>query len=108
MKFEIFKTLEFDEDFKNLEKFEKLRVEKILLQLSENGDMVGKPLSFKFFKEKKFDGKRVLFLVYEELNAILAVTIVGKKSQQNAINAIIAELPFYKEFIKEQIRKKNY
>jgi len=61
----------------------------------------GKPLGYPFFREKKFDGKRLLFLVYEEHKAVFLVTITDKKAQQREIDLIKAHLDIYKDTIKK-------
>ncbi|MEK6932456.1 MAG: hypothetical protein AABW56_01525 [Nanoarchaeota archaeon] len=64
--FKIFKTKEFDDNYNKLDNSEKKRADKIRDQLSKNGNTTGKPLSgLKFFREKKFDGKRIYYLVYK-------------------------------------------
>ncbi len=65
----------------------------------------GKPLGYIFFREKRFDGKRLLFLVYEEQNIIFLVTITDKKTQQGEIDLIKDNLDFYKESLKELMKK---
>lgn len=57
----------------------------------------GKPLSYKFFREKKFDGKRLIFLIYEQYNSIFLITITNKKLQQYEINLIKSNLDYYKD-----------
>ena len=54
-KFRVFTTNEFDNDFNNLDESEKVRVRKIMNQLKEQGDSVGKPLTLPYFREKKFE-----------------------------------------------------
>ncbi|HLC92164.1 MAG TPA: hypothetical protein VJH23_00490 [archaeon] len=103
--YRIFKTREFDDDFEKLEKFEKERVRKFLAQLSEKGGSVGKPLSVPFFREKKFSGNRLYFLVYENFFVILAVAISDKKAQQATINAILSKLAAYQSYVMETLKK---
>ena len=104
--FRVFTTKEFDGDFNNLDESDKKRVRKIMKQLKEQGDNVGKPLKFPYFREKKFGKKRVYFLSYENLMIILALAISNKKTQQETINKIISEIDKYKEFINEELKDK--
>lgn len=99
VKFRVFPTEVFDDDYEKLDHSEQLRVDKIVKSLFEKGDVTGKPLGMSFFREKKFDGKRVLYLVYESLGAILLVAIVDKKLQQATINEIILNLSYYQDQI---------
>lgn len=65
----------------------------------------GKPLGYKFFREKKFDGKRLIFLVYEEHESIFLITITNKKLQQHEIDLIKANLNIYREEIERKIKE---
>ncbi|MEK6958349.1 MAG: hypothetical protein AABW99_05215 [archaeon] len=105
-KYRILKTAEFAADFEALEKAEKERVENFLMQLSEKGSSVGKPLSgLPFFREKKFNGKRLYYLVYENYFVVLAVAISDKKAQQAVINNAMVNLLNYKKYVDEIVRK---
>ena len=105
--FKIFTTKEFDKDFDNLDGSEKIRVEKFLSQLEERGVDVGKPLSVPFFREKRFDGKRLYFLFYENFAVVLAVAISNKKAQQSTINRILEDLDKYQEYVTKLLRESN-
>ena len=104
MDYRVFTTEEFDKDFNKLDESEKNRVRKILSQLKEQGESVGKPLRFPYFREKKFDNKRLYFLAYKEYTIILALAISDKKTQQKTIDKIVSELKNYKETIEKKIR----
>ena len=105
-KFRVFKTTGFDEQFEGLSSADKIRVNKILLQLNEKGNLVGKPLSgLNFFREKKFGGMRLYYLVYENYFVILAVALSNKKAQQSTINQIIRDLAEYQRFVFETLKK---
>ena len=105
--FKVFTTKGFDDDFNNLESSDKLRVEKFLDQLEEKGRNVGKPLTVPFFREKRFDGKRLYFLFYEDFAVVLAVAIGDKKTQQVTINKILENLNEYKEYVKKLLEESN-
>ncbi len=89
--------IKFGELFKNkyyhLEKVEKERIDAFVEQLKVDPMMVGKPLRYKFFGEKKFNGKRLYFLVYEEWNIVLFVRLSGKKDKSEAIEWVLQNLP---------------
>lgn len=105
--FRILKTQEFDKDFSKLSPQEQERVNKILKQLKEQGEDTGKPLSgLSFFREKKFDGRRLYYLVYKDHFVILAIAISDKKTQQATINRILLDLVEYQQYIYELLRKK--
>ena len=105
--FRIFTTEEFGKDFSKLSSQEQVRVNKILKQLKEQGGDIGKPLSgLSFFKEKKFDGKRLYYLVYNDSFVILAIAISDKKAQQSTINRILLDLAEYQQYVYELLNKK--
>ena len=104
--FKVFTTQEFDKDFSKLSHQEKERVKKILTQLQEQGSDPGKPLSgLSFFREKKFDGKRLYYLVYKDHFVILAIAISDKKAQQSTINKILLDLIEYQQYVFDLLRK---
>ena len=105
--FRILTTQEFDKDFKKLSSQEQERVNKMLKQLKEQGGGIGKPLSgLSFFREKKFDGKRLYYLVYNDSFVILAIAISDKKAQQSTINRILLDLAEYQQHIYDLLRNK--
>ena len=103
--FRVFRSDWYHTKFNDLTKFEKERVVKFEQKLKQE-PYSGKPLGYEFFREKKFNGNRLLFLVYEELQVIFLVTITDKKIQQEVINIIKKNLDKYKEVI-EKIVKNN-
>ena len=100
MDYKLYTTKEFDKDFEKLDYSEQIRVRKILKQLKEQGGDVGKPLSgLTSFREKKFDGKRLYYLVYRNMLVILVLAISDKKAQQATINRILADLAEYQQYV---------
>ena len=94
--FGAFRTEWYQKKFNKLSAGEQNRVVKIEQDLKQN-PYSSKPLSYMFFREKKFNGKRMYFLVYEEHKVVFLVTISDKKAQQNVIDLIEANLDVYKE-----------
>lgn len=104
MGYKVFQTSEFKTNInKILSNQEKERLEKIMDQLEENGGNIGKPLAFPFFKEKRIQGKRIYFLVFEEIETILLVAASNKKNQQETIDKIKTLIPMFKEYVKNLI-----
>lgn len=101
--FRVFRSEWYDSKFGDLTKSEKERVGKFEQKLKEE-PYSGKPLGYKFFREKKFNGKRLLFLVYEEHKAIFLVTITDKKIQQKVIDLIKNNLDKYKDVIEKLVK----
>ena len=101
--FRVFRSEWYDKKLKMLDKSDILRVEKFEQHLKQE-PFSGKPLGYRFFREKKFDGNRLLFLVYEEHSVVFLVTISNKKAQQRDIDFIVSHLSVYKEEINKLVK----
>ena len=104
-KFRILKTATYDKDYGKLDHAEQRRVDDIIDNLFDAGDVTGQPLGLPFFREKKFDGKRVLYLVYTQFSAILLLAITDKKAQQATINEILLHLDEYKQYVIQKLKE---
>lgn len=89
-----------------LDKIDKSEIDRILKfeQSLKETPYSGKPLRYRFFREKKFDGKRLLFLIYEEHKCVFLITITDKKMQQQVIDLIKSNLDIYKEELQKIIK----
>ena len=103
MAFRVFRTDWYERKLKKLEKPESIRVEKFEQALKED-PYSGKPLGYEWFREKKFDGKRLMFLIYEDYRVIFLITITDKKEQQETIDFIKSNLNMYKELIEKLLK----
>ena len=103
--FRVFSTKEFDDEFDGLDESEKQKVRKIMQHLREQGGSVGKPLGLPYFREKKFDDKRVYYLVYEDFSVVLTIAISDKRAQQATINKIYVQLDKYRNFVIDKLRE---
>jgi mRNA-degrading endonuclease RelE of RelBE toxin-antitoxin system len=101
--FRVFRSEHYKKKLYKLDGFEQKRVMKFEQLLKEQA-FSGKPLGYKFFREKKFDGKRILFLVYQEHKCIFLVTITDKKAQQQEIDLIKANLDVYEDELKDILK----
>lgn len=101
--FRVFRSEWYDKKLNKLDTSEQIIISKFEQQLKEE-PYSGKPLGYKFFREKKFDGKRILFLVYEEHQTVFMVTITDKKAQQYEIDLIKANLDIYKNILEKIIK----
>ena len=70
------------------------------LKLNPN---TGKPLGYPFFREKKMGKYRLYFLVYEDIDTVLLITISDKNAQQETIDKIKSQLDFYKGLIRRSL-----
>lgn len=102
MKFKVYTTEEFDRLFNKLDSEIQRQIAKEVDQLEDN-PFTGKPLGYKFFREKKVQNYRVYYLMYEIYLIVFIVTLSGKKDQQKAINKIKKLLPYYRKLIKEKL-----
>ena len=101
-KYKIYKTKEFENDFSRLDKSIKIQIDKEIEQLEEN-PFRGKPLGYKFFREKKAGNYRFYYLIYEDLVVVFLIAISDKKDQQGTVNAIKSLIPNYKEEIRKRL-----
>ena len=105
MAYGVYTTKSFDRETSKLPQNDKERIQKIFLQLKEN-PYVGDQLQYRHLREKRIREKRVYYLVYDDLQAVLVVAISGKKDQQVTINHIIDNFDEYKEYL-EKLLKEN-
>lgn len=103
MNFKVFRTHEFEKKFSKLSKTEQNSVDKFEKKLVEN-PYLGKPLGYSFLREKKLNGKRIYYLVYEDYIIVLMVAVGDKKTQQETIDAIKQKLGEYYKFVKESLK----
>ena len=102
--FKVYRTNEFENLMDKLLTRENLkRIDKIEKEISEKG-FTGKPLGYDFLREKGINGKRAYFLVYEEFESVLMVSISDKKAQQETIDKIKEYLPEFNRLIQELSR----
>ncbi len=102
MKFKVFTTEEFDRRYGKLDREIQRQIAREIDQLEEN-PFVGKPLGYSFFREKKVQGYRVYYLIYEEYVVVFVVTLSEKKDQKNTITTIKNLIPYYREEIRKRI-----
>ena len=102
----VFRTNKFDKEFsKRFSTEEQKEVENFERKQLTANPAVGDPLGYLFFREKKVGGKRVYYLIYDDLHAVLIVGISDKKTQQETINEVIRYLPEFKEYITKLLKK---
>lgn len=102
--FRVFRSNHYEKKLDKLDNKEKVVISKFEQKLKKE-PFSGKPLGYKFFREKKFEGRRVIFLVYEEHECIFLITITDKKAQQTEIDLIKANLDVYKDVLEKIIKR---
>ena len=100
MNYAVYITENFEKKTEKISKSEKEILQKIFLQLKDN-PYVGKSLQYRFLREKRIKEKRVYYLVYDDLNAVLLVAFGGKKAQQETIDEIIRDLPEFRKYLNQ-------
>lgn len=104
MAYAVYTTDSFEKEIKKLSESDRTRIQKICLQLKEN-PYVGDQIRYRFFREKRIREKRIYFLVYDDLSAVLLVAFGGKKAQEETIEEIIKFLPEFKIYLKTLLDK---
>jgi hypothetical protein len=100
------RTAKFDKEFaKQLSTEEQRIIVQFEKEHLKTNPYVGDPLSYSFFREKKIESKRVYFLIYDDIKAVLMVGVSNKKTQQETIDVIKSRLPDYYEVVKEAIKQ---
>ena len=102
----VYRTAKFDKEFsKKLSNEEQKEVENLEKNQLTDNPYTGDPLGYRFFREKKLGGKRVYFLVYDDLKAVLMIAISDKRTQQDTINEIKNMLKDYYFIVKDAIKQ---
>ncbi|HLD33309.1 MAG TPA: hypothetical protein VJB66_01190 [Candidatus Nanoarchaeia archaeon] len=100
--FRVFRSDWYDSKLKKLTNVEQEICKNFEQQLKEK-PYAGKPLGYNFFREKKFDGKRLIFLIYEEHQVIFLVTITDKKAQQSDIDMSEMSIRRLQDFVRDKL-----
>jgi len=104
-KFKVYRTATFQDKFNALSRKEQEKIENFeKKQLTEN-PFVGDPLGYNFFREKRLNGGRVYYLIYEDVVIVLLVGISDKKTQQATIDQIKLHLSLYYDYVKNRLLK---
>ena len=98
----VLSTKEFDTWEKLLPKDCQEKIQGFIKELKQNYN-TGKPLGYPFFREKKMGKYRLYFLIYEDADTVLLVTISDKKAQQDIIDTVKSQLDYYKELIRKNL-----
>ncbi len=95
----IYETEAFGKIMNAAEKREQEWIEKIKDQLVSNL-LVGKPLGFVWFREKKFENKRLYYIVNESTKNAVLIAFGSKKEQQRIIDHILINRELYFQYVK--------
>ena len=98
----VLSTKEFDTWEKLLPKEYHGQLQGFIEELKHNPN-TGKPLGYPFFREKKMGKYRLYFLIYDDVDTVLLITISDKKAQQDTIDKIKSQLDQYRELIRKNL-----
>jgi len=102
----VYTTEGFDEELEKLESKDQERARKIFLQLKDN-PYVGDQIRYRFFREKRIGEKRIYYLVYDDLQAVLVVAVGGKKAQQETIDRIVSSFGAYRTYLEKKLKENS-
>jgi|SRR3989338_328566 len=97
---EVLETKTFFEEYLASEPDEKEWIDKVKEQLKENL-AIGKVLKYYWFREKRYGGNRLYFVINEKTKKAMLISYGSKKDQQEMINAIISNMNYYLQFIRD-------
>ena len=103
--YKVYHSARFERELLKFDKNFSEQVNKVEKQLCEN-PYVGDALNVKWFREKRIEGFRIYYLIYDDLESVFMVAISGKKDQQKTINTIKLILSLLREEL-ESIHKEN-
>ncbi len=101
--FKVYATETFYSDYNRLDKSLRDRVDKVKEQLKSN-PYSGKPLGYDFLREKKIDGFRVYYLIFDNHLIVLVIAFSDKKTQQKTIDYIKKSMDFYRKEIDDMFK----
>ena len=100
MTYHVIATQTYKDEKRKWSKADQVATQKIEKKLAEN-PYVGDQCQYIFLREKRIGGKRIYFLVYDDLGLVLLVATSGKKDQQETINHIIGQFSEFKDLAQE-------
>tara|TARA_Y100000310_G_scaffold240125_1_gene243931 strand:- start:3504 stop:3839 length:336 start_codon:yes stop_codon:yes gene_type:complete len=104
MSYRVIATQTYKEEKNKWNKTDKIAAQKVEKKLADN-PYVGDQCQYKFLREKRIGGKRIYFLVYDDLSLVLLVATSGKKDQQDTIDHIIHQFNEFKELAEEIVKQ---
>ncbi|MEK6933456.1 MAG: hypothetical protein AABW75_01110 [Nanoarchaeota archaeon] len=103
MAYEVYTTESFDKEIERLSKNDQEIIQKMFLKIGDN-PYTSDQLRYRHLREKRIREKRVYFLVYDDLQAVLIVAIGGKKDQQASINHIVNYFDEYRLYLERLLK----
>ena len=94
----------YEEVISKLSSTDQERINTLIQQFISN-PYVGDSLQIKFIREKRFNGKRIHYVIFDDLKVVLIVAISDKKTQQRTINSIRSNMNEYRNYVKSIMDK---
>ena len=107
MVYAVYITESFEKEIDKLPESDKEIIKRIFLQLKKN-PYVGDAIKYKFFREKRIREKRIYYIIYDDLSAVLVVAFGNKKAQQKTIDKIIKYLPEFRKHAETLLKNRNF
>ncbi|MEK6902461.1 MAG: hypothetical protein AABX02_02645, partial [archaeon] len=101
--FQVIGTETYHEELSKWPKSDREAAEKLPPKLAEDPH-VGQLLIYPSLREKRIEGRRIYFLVYDDLTLVLLVATSGKKDQQETIDHIKDQFVEYRKLAEELIK----
>ena len=102
--FRVVGTATYLEELSRWPKTDREIAEKFPLKLVENPH-AGKLLHYPCLREKRVSGRRIYYLVYDDLELVLLVATSGKKDQQETIEHIKTNLNEFRKVAEGIVRQ---
>ncbi len=103
MTYAVYTTESFDKEVEKLPGGNQDIIQKMFFKIRDN-PYTSDQLRYRNLREKRIKEKRVYFLVYDDLQAVLIVALGGKKDQHTTINHIVKYFDEYREYLEKLIR----
>ena len=104
MNYKVYKIERFKKEENKLSQEDRDRIDNIIRQLKEN-PYVGNQLQIRALREKRLKEKRMYYLVFDDLEAVLIIGISDKKTQQATIDEILKLIDDYRDYLKKLLGK---
>jgi mRNA-degrading endonuclease RelE of RelBE toxin-antitoxin system len=103
MTYAVYTTERFEKEIEKLPESDKEIIKKIYSQLAAN-PYIGDQIRFRFFREKRLREKRVYYMVYDDLAAVLIVAFGGKKAQEETIDKIAENFSEFRRYLENLLK----
>lgn len=104
MAYAVYTTERFEKEIAKLSEFDKTIISDIYKQLAAN-PYTGDQIRYRFFREKRLREKRIYYLVYDDLAAVLIVAFGSKKAQEETIDKIAENFSEFRLYLENLLKQ---